>query len=151
MHGARLAKKVFFYGELQEGKRSQGWPEETLQRHPQSLSEGFEIPKGTWEQTAQERAKWRGLINKGTTLYEKMRICQAERKRRERKAKTNGSPVDSMILACSTCMFEHHLIVDSIDVNFGTRCFARSQNRIPPCRRAPCKIVDMLTIRFSVL
>ena len=36
----RLQKKVF-YGELQEGKRSQSGQKKTLQRHPQSLSEGF--------------------------------------------------------------------------------------------------------------
>ena len=35
-HVMRTCKKVF-YGELHEGKCSQGWPEET----PQSLSEGF--------------------------------------------------------------------------------------------------------------
>ena len=58
---------------------------------------------GSWEQTAQERSKWRGLINKGAALYEKKRICEAERKRRERKAKTNVPPSDSMTLTCSTC------------------------------------------------
>ena len=63
----------------------------------------FEIPMGSWEQTAQERSKWRGLINKGAALYEKKRICEAERKRRERKAKTNVPPADSMTLTCSTC------------------------------------------------
>ena len=31
----------------------------------------FDIPMGSWEQTAQERSKWRGLvINKGAALYE---------------------------------------------------------------------------------
>ena len=63
----------------------------------------FEIPMGSWEQTAQERSKWQGLINKGAALYEKKRICEAERKRRERKAKTNVPPSDSMTLTCSTC------------------------------------------------
>ena len=60
---------------------------------------------GSWEQTAQERSKWRGLINKGAALYEYegKRICEAERKRRERTAKTNGPPADSMSLTCSTC------------------------------------------------
>ena len=33
----------------------------------------------------------------------KKRICEAERKRRERNASTNGLPADSMILTCSTC------------------------------------------------
>ena len=39
MSDARLPKKVF-YGELQEGK-ALSWPEDTVQRHPQSLSGGF--------------------------------------------------------------------------------------------------------------
>ena len=95
MPDARLPKKVF-YGELQEGKRSQGGQKK---RYKDTL----EIPMGSWEQTAQERSKWRGLINKGAALYEKKRICEAERKRRERKAKTNVPPSDSMTLTCSTC------------------------------------------------
>ena len=33
----------------------------------------------------------------------KKRICEAERKLRECKANTNGSPADSMTLTCSTC------------------------------------------------
>ena len=37
----------------------------------------FDIPIGSWEQTAHERSKWRGLINKGAALYEKKRICEA--------------------------------------------------------------------------
>ena len=47
-------------------------PEETVERHTQSLSEGFRITMGSWEQAAQERSKWRGLINKGAALYEKI-------------------------------------------------------------------------------
>ena len=56
----------------------------------------FDIPIGSWEQTEQERSKWQGLVSKGAALYEKKRICEAERKRRERKA-------DTMTLTCSTC------------------------------------------------
>ena len=66
-------------------------------------SKAFDIPIGSWEQTAQERSKWRGLINKGAAVYEKKRICEAERKRRERKANNNGPPSDFMTLTCSTC------------------------------------------------
>ena len=32
----------------------------------------FDIPIGSWEQTAHERSKWRGL-------YEEKRICEAKR------------------------------------------------------------------------
>ena len=30
-------------------------------------------------------------------------MCEAERKRREHKANTNGPPADAMTLTCSTC------------------------------------------------
>ena len=61
----RLPKNVF-YGELQEGKRPQGG-----QRHLKASLKDFDIQMGSWEQTAQERSKWRGLINKGAALFEK--------------------------------------------------------------------------------
>ena len=37
----------------------------------------FDIPMGSWEQTAQELSKWRGLINKGAALCEGKRICES--------------------------------------------------------------------------
>ena len=103
MPDERLPKKVFFV-ELQEGKRSQGGQKKRYKDTLKASLKDFDIPIGTWEQTAQERSKWRGLINKGAALYEKKkRICEAERKRRKRKANTNGPPADSMTLTCSTC------------------------------------------------
>ena len=91
MSDERLPKKVF-YGELQEGKRSQGGQKDRYKATLKASLNDFDIPIGSWEQTAQERSKWRGLINKGAVLYEKKRICEVERKRRERKADTNGPP-----------------------------------------------------------
>ena len=98
----RLPKKVL-YGELQEGKRSQGGQKKRYKDILKASLKDFDIPMGSWEQTAQERSKWRGLINKGAALYEGKRICETERKRRECKAKTNGPPAHSMTLTCSTC------------------------------------------------
>ena len=97
MSDERLSKKVF-YGELQEEIALN-----VASRNATNSLKNFDIPMGSWEQNAQERSKWRGLINKGAALYEGKRICEAERKRRERKAKTNGPPADSMTLTCSTC------------------------------------------------
>ena len=71
MPDERLPKKVF-YGELQEGKRFQGGQKK--KRYKDTLKDSlkdFDIPIGSCEQTAQERSKWRGLINKGAALYEK--------------------------------------------------------------------------------
>ena len=74
MPDERLPKKVF-YGELQEGKRSQGGQKKRYKDTFKAPLKDFDIPIGSWEQTvtAQERSKWRGLINKGAALYEKKR------------------------------------------------------------------------------
>ena len=100
MSDERLPKKVF-YGELQEGKRSQGGQRKRYKDTLKASLEDFDIPIGSCEQTAKDRSKWRGLINKEATLYGKKRICEAERKRKERKANTNGPLADSVTLTCS--------------------------------------------------
>ena len=69
MPDERLPKKVFC-GELQEGKRSQGGQKKRYKDTLQASLKDFDIPMGSWEQTAQERSKWRCLINKGAALYE---------------------------------------------------------------------------------
>ena len=97
MPDERPPTKVF-YGELQEGKRSQCGQKKTQQRHPLKASvKDFEIPTGSSELTAQDQSKWRGLIIKGTTLYEEKGIRDAERKHRDCKPKTDGPPADSII------------------------------------------------------
>ena len=44
----------------------------------------FNIPTESWEQIAQDRAKWRGLIR---SEYEAKRISEAEQKHAQRKAR----------------------------------------------------------------
>ena len=79
-----------FYRELQEGKRSQGGQKKRYKDTLKASLKDFDIPMGSW--SAQERS--------GAALYEKKnRICDAERKRRER----NRPPADSMTMTCSTC------------------------------------------------
>ena len=102
MPDERLPKKVS-YGELQEGKRSQGGQKKRYKDILKASLKVFDIPIGSWEPTAQERSKWRGLINKVAAFYEEKRIYEAERKRRECKTKTNGPPTDCLTLTCSTC------------------------------------------------
>ena len=70
MSDERLQNKVF-YCELQEGMRSQGGQKKRYKDTLKASLKDFEITIGSWEQTAQERSKWRGLINKGAALYEK--------------------------------------------------------------------------------
>ena len=55
MPDERLPKKVF-YGEFQEGKRSQGGQKKRYKDTLKSSLRDFDIPIRTWEQTAQERS-----------------------------------------------------------------------------------------------
>ena len=94
MHDERLPKKVL-YGELQEGKRSQGGQKKRYKDTLKASLKDFNIPTESWEQAAQDRAKWRCLINKGASQFEAKIICEAERKRKERKARAKGASSDS--------------------------------------------------------
>ena len=82
MPDERLPKKVF-YGELQVGKCSQRGQKKRYKGTLKASLKDFNIPVGSWEQTAQvrskwrvgsweqtaqERSKWRGLINKKAAL-----------------------------------------------------------------------------------
>ena len=86
MPDERLPKKVL-YGELQEGKRSQGGQKKRYKDTLKASLKDFNIPTESWEQAAQGRTKWPCLINKGASQFEEKRICEAERKRKEREAK----------------------------------------------------------------
>ena len=61
----------------------------------------------SWEQIAQDRTKWRGLIKikRGAGEYEAKRISEAEQKRAQRKARAKASPTElsSSDLSCSIC------------------------------------------------
>ena len=65
MPDERLPKK-FLYGELQEGKRSQGGQKKRYKDTLKASLKDFNIPTESWEQDAQDRTKWRCLINKVT-------------------------------------------------------------------------------------
>ena len=52
---------------LQEGKCSQGGQKKRYKDTFKASLNGFDIPIRSWEQAAQERSKWRGIVNKGAT------------------------------------------------------------------------------------
>ena len=60
-----------FYGELKEEKGSQGGQKKRYKDTLKASLKDLNIPIESLEQTAQERAKWRGLINKAAAVYEK--------------------------------------------------------------------------------
>ena len=103
MPDVRLPKKIL-YGELQAGKRSHGGQKRYKDTLKASLKD-FNIPTESWEQIAQDRTKWRGLIKRGAGEYEAKRISEAEQKHVQRKARAKASPTEfsSSDLSCSIC------------------------------------------------
>ena len=99
-----LPKKVL-YGELQEEKCSQGSQKKRYKDTLKASLKDFNIPTVSWEQAGQDRTKWRCLINKGVSQFEAKRICEAERKHKERKARVKGPSSDSAQseFICSIC------------------------------------------------
>ena len=79
MPDERLPNKVF-YGEIQEGKRSQCGQKRRYKDTLKASLKDFDIPLGST-----------GVIKVARShqhLYEEKKICEAERRHRERKAKT---------------------------------------------------------------
>ena len=101
MPDERLPKKIL-YGELQVGKRSHVGQKKRYKDTLKSYLKDFNIPADSWEQIAQGRTKWRGLITRGAE-YEAKRISEAEQKRAQRKARAKASPtgLSSSDLSCS--------------------------------------------------
>ena len=65
----------------------------------------FNIPTESWEQIAQDRTKWRGLIGRGAGEYEAKRISEAKQKRSQQKARAKASQTElsSSDLSYSNC------------------------------------------------
>ena len=63
----------------------------------------FNIPTESWEQIAQDRVKWGGLIRRGAGEYEAKRISETEQKRAQRKARAEAplTELSSSDLSCS--------------------------------------------------
>ena len=60
----RLPKKIL-YGELEMGKRSHSGQKKRYKDTLKASLKDFNIQTELWEQIAQDRAKWRGLIRRG--------------------------------------------------------------------------------------
>ena len=104
MPDERLPKKIL-YGELQVVKRSHGGQKKRYKDTLKASLKDFNIPTESWEQIAQDRTKWRGLIRKGTGEYEAKRISEAEQKRTQWKARAKALPTEfsSSDRSCSIC------------------------------------------------
>ena len=91
--------------ELQVGKRSHGGQKKRYKDTLKASLKDISIPTESWEQFAQDRIKWRGLMQRGAGEYEAKRISEAEQKRAQRKARAKASPTElsSSDLSCSIC------------------------------------------------
>ena len=69
------------------GKRSHGGQKKRYKDTLKACLKDFNIPTESWEQIAQDRSKWQGLIRRGASEYEAKRISEAEQKRAQRKAR----------------------------------------------------------------
>lgn len=90
---------------IRNGQTSHGGQKKRYKDTIKPSLKDFSIPTESWEQIAQDRAKWRGLIRKGASEYEAKRIREAEQKRTQRKARAKASPTElsSSSLCCSIC------------------------------------------------
>ena len=79
-----LPKKIL-YGELQVGKLSHGGQKKRYKDTLKASLKDFNIPTESWEQIAQDRTNWRGLIKRAAGEYEAKRISETEQKRAQGK------------------------------------------------------------------
>ena len=93
MSEERLPKKILS-GELEMGKRSHGGQKKRYKDTLKASLKDFNIPTGSWEQIAQDRAKWRSLIRRGVREYEANIISEGEQKCAQRKARAKVSPTE---------------------------------------------------------
>ena len=93
MPDERLPKRIL-YGELQVGKRSHGGQKKRYKDTLKASLKDFNIPTESWEQIAQDRTKWRGLIRRGAGEHEAKGISEAEQKRAQWKARAKASPTE---------------------------------------------------------
>ena len=95
MPNEHLPKKIL-YGELQVGKSSHDGQKKPYKDTLKASLKDFNIPTESWEQIAQDRKKWRGLIKRGAG---EAKII-SEQNCAQRKARAKASPTD---LSCSIC------------------------------------------------
>ena len=87
------------------GKRSHGGQKNRYKDTFKASLKDFNIPTESWEQIAQDQAKWWGLIRRGASEYEAKGISEAEQKLAQPKARAKASPTELSCsdLCCSVC------------------------------------------------
>ena len=106
MPDERLPKRIL-YGELLTGARSHGGQKKRFKDTLKASLKDFGIDHNLWETSAQNRAAWRGVINKGAAAYDSRRLETAKSKRATltRKSRASSAPGthDPTALPCPHC------------------------------------------------
>ena len=97
----RLPKKLL-YGEIQHGKRSRGALRKRFKDSLKASMKAFNINQGTWEETAQDRGKWKTAVRNGAKSCEANRTAAAEQRRQTRKENASRPPTTATI-PCPHC------------------------------------------------
>ena len=120
----RLPKRLL-YGELQEGKRSQGGQKKRFKDTLKASLVSFNIPPDTWEQLAQDKAGWRSSIHKGAQRHEENRLQTAVQCRIARKTRAKEVPTAAASLHCPHCE-------RTFRARIGLVSHLRTHKRVPP-------------------
>ena len=97
----RLPKHLL-YGELQQGRRTQGGQRKRFKDSLKASLKAFSINPDTWEEATTDRPGWRSLTHKGAVNCEEKRTLVAEERRLTRKLRASTvDPGDN--LPCPNC------------------------------------------------
>ena len=104
MPDERLPKRIL-YGELLTGAGCHGGQKKRFKDTLKASLKDFGIGHNMCDTTAQNRAAWRGAINKGAAAYESRCLETAKSKRATRKSRTGSAPgtLDPTALPCTHC------------------------------------------------
>ncbi|KAJ1105058.1 hypothetical protein NDU88_002466 [Pleurodeles waltl] len=96
--------KRLFYGELAEGKRTQGGQKNHFKDTLKVSLKSFGIDPDSWEILAQDFPAWQSYINKVATYYEQSGIAEMQKKRKLHKfiaISLSTNPADHLCPTCS--------------------------------------------------
>ena len=96
--------KQLLYCQLREGKRSRGRPKKRFKDCLKDSLKDFGMNTDSWEEDAEDRATWRGLIRNGAMKFESNRAEEAKRKRAIRKGRENLPEVAAPPTSCPHCI-----------------------------------------------
>ena len=84
--------KILLYGDLKEGKRSQGGQKKCFKDSLKATLKRCAINTETWETSAKDRSAWRTVVRAGVSNYELRRVDEQKQKRQRRKGRANNIP-----------------------------------------------------------